>query len=322
MATFTSHVCCVIIAIAAWDNPSAFAQSNQKIRIAALGGGLWTASQPLYCKERGEFAKAGLDVDIVLTRGGSETVQAVITSSVDIGYQVGFNAVLAAQMRDAKIKIVSSGFAGNSDTYYYVRADSPIKSLNDLKGASVAYGRPGSVSEALLRALKSERGIEVKPVSGGNHDAIYTMTMTKQIDVGMAVPPTGMAQLRKGEIRLLFDGNVIESQRDVVNRVSIVGSVFLAENRAAVTKFFRVLQGCIDWMYANMKEGSKIYAAANKIDDELAERALAFYPQSKSNFGPLTGMDEIIKEAVTDKFIERAPTPEQLKSFIDLVYQK
>ena len=95
-------------------------------------------------------------MEVVATRGGSQNVQAVITRAVDIGYGAGLSAVLAAQMQGTDIKIIGSGFIGNSDLFFYVPADSPIKTIDDLKGKIIAYSRPGSVSEVLLRDLSTQ----------------------------------------------------------------------------------------------------------------------------------------------------------------------
>jgi NitT/TauT family transport system substrate-binding protein len=189
-----------------------------------------------------------------------------------------------------------------------------------LKGKTIAYSRPGAVSEVLLRDLSTEKQIKFRPVSGGALDAIFTMTMTRQIDVGMSVPPTAVDALRKGEIRLVFDGNVVESQRNVVNRVSIANGDFVKNRRAAGTKFLTVLNDCIDWMYAHRDEAAKMYATLNHVDSDIATRSLAFYPQDKMELSKLTGFQAAVTQAVTDKFIDRPPTEAQLKSFVDVLY--
>jgi NitT/TauT family transport system substrate-binding protein len=259
-------------------------------------------------------------VEVVATRGGSENVQAVITRAVDIGYGAGLSAVLAAQMQGTDIKIIGSGFIGNSDSFFYVPADSPIKTIDDLKGKRIAYSRPGSVSEVLLRDLSTQKRIEFKSVSGGALDAIFTMTMTRQIDVGMSVPPTAVDALRKGEIRIVFDGNVVESQRDVVNRVAIANGNFVKNRRAVGTKFLTVLHDCIDWMYAHRDEAVKMYAKLNHVDADIAARSLAFYPPDKMELSKLTGFSAAVKQAVTDKFIAREPAEAELKTFVDVLY--
>jgi NitT/TauT family transport system substrate-binding protein len=310
-----------ITVLVALPNGSALAQPMEKIRVAVSFVGLWTSSQPTFCRDRGEFRKAGLDVDIVSTRGGSENVQAVLTGAVDIGYGPGIASVLAAAMQGANIKLISSGFVGQSDSFFYVRSDSPIKSIEDLKGKTLAFTRPGAVSEAILLALKTERKIDFKTVSGGAMDAIFAMTMTKQIDVGYSVPPFGLDAERKGDIRVVFNGDAIESQRDVVSRVNIANSDFVRLRREIAVRFLKVLNQCIAWMYENKTEGVKIYAALNKIDEGVASGALIYYPQSKMTLAPLLGFDAAIKQAIGDKFIDKAPTQEQIKGLVDILYQ-
>src|SRR6185295_13251646 len=122
------------------------------------------------------------------TRGGSENVQAVTAGGMDIGYSPGTNSVFAAYKQGAKIKIISSEFIGQNDSYFYVPADSPLKTIDDIKGKTVAFSRPGGASEAILLALKAERKMEFTAVSTGALDATFTMTMSKQIDVGFSVP--------------------------------------------------------------------------------------------------------------------------------------
>ena len=147
------------------------AQPLEKVTVSASFVGLWDTSQPSFCKERGEFEKAGLDVEVTSSRGGSETVQAVVAGGNDIGYSPGISSALAAYVQGAPIKIVSSEFVGQNDSYFYVKADSPIKSIDDLAGKTVAYPRPGGDTESVLLGLKNERNINFKPVATGGLSA-------------------------------------------------------------------------------------------------------------------------------------------------------
>lgn len=307
-------------ALAAGIGATAQAQTMEKVRVSASFVGLWDTSQPTFCKERGEFQKAGLDVDIISSRGGSETVQAVTAGGMDIAYSPGTNAVIAAIMQGAPIKIISSEFIGSNDTFLYVRADSPIKALADIKGKSVSFPRPGGASEAVLLGLKAEKRIDFKMVATGGLDATRTMVMTKQVDVGYSFPPYGIDAEQKGEIRILFAGDVVESLRDVTARVNIARTDFIKNRRVVAAKFMDVLDRCIDWAYANKAESAKMYAALNKVSDQVAQRAIDFYKRDALSFAPVRGFDDSIKRAVEGKFIDKAPTAAQAGEMIDIVY--
>ena len=86
-----------------------------------------------------------------------------------------------------------------------------MKTIDDIKGKSVAYPRPGGASEGVLLGLKAERQIDFKAVATGAMDATFTMVMTKQIDVGYSILPNQLESVAKGDIRVLFSGDDVKS---------------------------------------------------------------------------------------------------------------
>jgi len=298
----------------------AASQELQTIKVATTFLGLWDTSQPTLCAERGEFKKAGLDVQVTSTRGGSENVQAVIAGGMDIGYSPGVNAVLAASMQGASIKVISAEFLGQNDSFFYVPADSPVKKIEDLAGKSVAFPRPGGAGEAILLGLKAERGIDFKPIATGALDATLTMTMSGQVDVGYSVPPSVLKEVKQGKVRVLFSGDDVASQRELTGRVVIANSDFVAKNRPAVETFMKVLDQCIDWAYANPDKSAEFYAKLNKIDADVAEKGMSFYKRQTLAFGPLKNLDKVVDHAASSGSIKEKPTKEQLEKLIDIVY--
>jgi len=292
----------------------------EKVKVATTFLGLWDTSIPSLCAQRGEFEKAGLDVEVTSTRGGSENLQAVIAGGMDIGYTPGLNAVLSAYAQGNKIKIISAQFLGMNDTYFYVPADSPIKTTADLKGKSVAFPRPGGSSEALLLAFKKESGLDFKPVATGGLDATMTMAMTKMVDVGYSVPPSGLAEIDAGKIRVLFAGDDVKSQANVTSRVVVATDDFLQKRRPVAVKFLEVLDKCIDWAYANKAEMAKSFAALAKIDPKIAEKTIDFFKRDTLVFGPLKGFDQAIQQAVDAKFLTKPLTQDEIKNLVDIVY--
>jgi NitT/TauT family transport system substrate-binding protein len=304
-------------ALSLWN--SVQAHSAEKVKVAAAFGTIWTSAQPAFCRDRGEFAKAGLDVEIFTTRGGSETVQAVITGGTDIGYGPGINAVIAASLQGAKIKVVAGYFKGQNDSFFYVPVDSPIKTIDDINNKSVAFSRPGSVSEQILLALKNERHLNFTAVSAGGLDTTFTMTMTRQVDVGYSIPPAVLDVVEKGQVRVVFTGDVVPSLRNITSRVTIARDDFINTRRPVATKFIQVLNGCIDWMYANPAPAAKMFGALNHVSDAIATRAISFYPREAMVFAPIAGFQESIQDALDNKFIDKMPTEAQIKNMMDLI---
>lgn len=311
--------CTLAASLLMFAQPAA-SQDLQTIKVATTFLGLWDTSQPTLCAERGEFKKAGLDVQVTSTRGGSENVQAVIAGGMDIGYSPGVNAVLAASMQGAAIKIISAEFLGQNDTFFYVPTDSPIKSIDDLAGKSVAFPRPGGAGEAILLGLKAERKIDFKPVATGAMDATFTMTMSGQVDVGYSVPPSVLKEVKAGKVRVVFSGDDVASQRDLTGRLVIANADFIEKNRAATETFMKVLDQCIDWAYAHPAESADFYAKLNKIDGEVAQQGIGFYKRQTLAFGPIKNLDKVIDQALASGSIKEKPSKEQLDKLIDVIY--
>src|SRR5215470_1145546 len=114
--------------------PLAFAVTAAAVdtlKIASGGHGNWDSSTSELGRRAGIFKKHGLDLDILYTAGGGETVQAVISGAVDIGVAVATGSAMAVYAKGAPIRMIGSLVTGTGDTYYYVRADSGLKSLKD-----------------------------------------------------------------------------------------------------------------------------------------------------------------------------------------------
>jgi len=151
-------------------------------------------------------------------------------------------------------------------------------------------------------------------------DATYTMVMTKQIDVGYSILPNQLNSVASGDIRVLFSGDDVKSQKDISGRAIIASADFVKNRASTLAKFMRVLDGCIDWAYAHQDESSKMYATLNKVDAPTAAKALAFYKRSALAFGPIIGWGDVVKQSLDAKFISAAPTPDQVKDLVEIVY--
>src|SRR5262249_21731516 len=111
---------------------SAQAQDHLKIAVGARGVGETFVSE--LGQDAGIFKKHGLVLDVLYTQGGGETLPVVISNGAQIGVAIGFLGTLGAYSKGAPVRVIGSTFTGGNQLFWYVRADSPIKSLNDAAG--------------------------------------------------------------------------------------------------------------------------------------------------------------------------------------------
>src|SRR5204862_1766798 len=136
-----------------------------------------------------------------------ETQQAVISGSVDLGIAAGVMGVLGAFSKGAPVRIISAETTGAKDLFWYVKADSPIKSLKDTDGKTLAYSTNGSSTHGIVTAFVKQYDLKAKLVATGSPSSTLTQVMSGQVDVGWSAPPFGLDQIDKGDIRLIASGN-------------------------------------------------------------------------------------------------------------------
>src|ERR1700704_5258413 len=121
---------------------SALAADTLKLAIGQRGN--WENAAPELGQKVGIFKKHGLVLELLYTQGAGETLQAVIPGSVDIGVGVGTAGALGAFAKGAPVRAIANSMTGADDLFWYVPAASPIKSIKDAAGKTIAYSTTGS----------------------------------------------------------------------------------------------------------------------------------------------------------------------------------
>src|SRR3954451_6267764 len=145
------------LALALCGATSASAEDVVKLAVGQRGN--WDTSVSEIGQRAGLFKKHGLTLELVYTQGAGETQQAVISGSVDIGIAAGVMGVLSAFSKGAPVRVISAETTGANDLYWYVKVDSPIRSLKDTNGKTLAYSTNGSSTHGIVTAFIKEYGL-------------------------------------------------------------------------------------------------------------------------------------------------------------------
>lgn len=292
------------------------ASAEDTVRLAIGQRGNWDTSVSEIGQRAGIFKKHGLVLEMVYTNGAGETQQAVISGSVDIGIAAGVMGVLSAYSKGAPVRVISAETTGAGDLYWYVKADSPIKSLKDTNGKTLAYSTNGSSTHGVVTAFIKENNLTAKPTAMGGPAANITAVMSGQIDVGWAAPPFGLDQLDAKQIRIVATGNDAKAFRGQTVRLNIVNANYLKAHPDVVSRYMKAYRETVDFMYKN-PEGLKIYSEWLKITPEKAKRTRdEFFKPPAIEPDKIVGLDTIVKDAVALKFTAKELTKEQLADLI------
>ena len=282
--------------------------------------GTWENSAPEVGQQMGIFEKHGLKLEILYTQGAGETIQAVLSNSADLGLGVGTPGIMAAYEKGAPIRALANGMTGASDLLWYVPANSPLQSFKDVSGKTVAYSTNGSTSNQGVLALAKLYGVTPRPVATGSPPSTFTQVMSGQVDVGWSVPTFVAAALKEKRIRMVARLSDVPELRLQTVRMTITNARVLAQKKDQLARFFAAYAEAIDRMYSD-PAAMKVYIEWAKVPDFDPSLRDQFYPKEALRLSLLSGIKQVMDDAVLMKFIKKPLSEAQQKELFGS-YQK
>jgi NitT/TauT family transport system substrate-binding protein len=304
---------------------SAALAQTQKLKVAIPQRGFWDSSWVEFGETAGFFKEAGLEIEAFYTEGGAQTIATVVSGSVDIALSNGILGAISTYVKGGDAtpyRVISAEMTGAHELFWYVKADSPYKSLKDMpEGKTVAFSSPGASSHLILLTLLRQTGSKAKPLPVGGAPASYTQTMTGQVDAGWSVVPFRLQDVQEGKIRIIARAGEATELRNQTIRVNLANVGSLKTKRPAIVKFMQVIQKSIDWAYTNPK-AIEIFAKNMKVPVSVAKQAVdEFYPKSAMQLGEIRDLERSLKDALDFKMISSPKTPRDIARLFDIVYK-
>jgi NitT/TauT family transport system substrate-binding protein len=284
----------------------------EKLKIAIGGGGTtYDTAFAIAAKTAGIYEKHGLDVEFLTTSGGGETLQAVVSRSVDIGLAAGLTGVMGAFSKGAPLRAISAQDTGADETFVYVPANSPIKSFGDANGKTAAFSTVGASTYTFVSGLAEVYNVKPKMTATGSIPATYAAVMSGQIDVGWGALPFGLQEQKDGKIRILAWGSEVKGLHDQTIRVNISHAATLAERKDAIRTFMRAYVEALDWAYAS-PDAVRIIAKMVGAPEEVVEETRSHHTL-KAQLQPfeIHGLDRSMRDAIEFKYISAPLTKDQ-----------
>ncbi len=295
---------------------SASADDLVKMTIGQRGN--WDTSVTHLGDKAGIFKKHGIAMEMLYTSGSGETVQPVVSGNVDLGLAVGTLGAISLFAKGAPIRIVAAQATGAAD-YWYAKADSPLKTLKEAKGQTIAFSTNGSSTHSMVLAFVKEWNLDVKPTATGGPPATLTAVMSNQIDIGWAAPPFGLKEIAEGKIKLLARGGDTKIIGGQTIRTIIANADALKTRKDVLRRFMAAYKETIHYMYSDNPQVLIDYAEFAKITPELAKRVRdEFFPRAILQMSEIKGLDDLLKDAVELKYAPTPLTKEQVAEMIQI----
>jgi NitT/TauT family transport system substrate-binding protein len=308
-----------IAAIAALASPP-LAAADDVIKLTIGQRGNWDTAVSQLGTKAGIFKKNGITLEMIYTSGSGETLQPVVGGAVDAGLAVGTLGAIAAYAKGAPVRIIGAQATGAAD-YWYTRSSSLVKKLADLTDRNtIAFSTNGSSTNSVVRAFIDEFKLKAKPVATGNPSSTLTAVMTGQVDVGWAAPPFGLKEMDEGKTRLVAHATDSALVRGQTIRVITANADALVKRKDAIGRFMKAYRETIAYMYGDDPQVMKDYGELAGVPEAMAKRVRDdFFPRSLLDPDEIHGLDGLMTEAVTLKFIPAPLTAVQVAELVQIV---
>jgi sulfonate transport system substrate-binding protein len=216
-------------------------------------------------------------VETIHFRGTPPMITALANNEVEVAslaYSSFAVAVANAGLSD--LQVISDEFQEGVPGYYtdkyWVRKDSGIDKVEDLKGKVVGTNAGGSAVDVAIRAMLHKHGLEPNrdyTFLEGPLPAMPTMLLEKKVDLIPAVLPFALNPKLAAGAKPLFTQEDATGRTDMI--VNCVRKPFLEKNRAAMVDFMEDWLRVVHW-YLDPKNHAEVAKIASKITKAPPER--------------------------------------------------
>ena len=268
-------------------------------------------------------------LEMTFTRGTPEAATLLASGQADLG-TLAFSTFATAIAKNAVaggLSIISDnyqdGHAGNASNTFFVLQDSPIKTVEDLKGKKVGINAYGSAVDLVLRVVLKKKGLDPRrdvQIVEINFPNMAAAIREKRVDCGVLVIPFLAVESRKGDLRPLFTGGDAFGPSSVIFQVA--RTEFLNQNADAVRGFLADYVAGLNWYYdkANRNKAIELVAAFTKSPKEVLDSYFATgsdYYRDLNGCVPAIAIQKPIDAMVEEKLI---PQPVDASKYLALSY--
>jgi NitT/TauT family transport system substrate-binding protein len=262
----------LVATFAALALSSGLALAQSKVTIAVGGGACLCYLPTMLAEQLGEYKKAGLDVEVVDFKGGSQSLQAVMGGSADVVSGYFDHCVnLAAKNQSLVSFVVYDRYPGFA-LVVSPKQTAEIKSIKDLGGKKIGVSAPGSSTDFFLKYMLSKNGVDPNSVGvigiGLGAAAVAAMEQGTVDAAIMLDPSVTVLQGRNKDLKILSD------TRTAKDTLSVFGGEY--PGGALYTK--------ADWIEKHPKETQALTAAIVNtlawIHSHTPEEVMAKMPEN------------------------------------------
>jgi NitT/TauT family transport system substrate-binding protein len=276
------------------------AGAAEKLRVGKAVAFAWTFTPLDVGIQMGIFAKHGIEVEASAFNGDAKLQQGLTSDSVDIGIGSGPGMAFMVKGVPAKAVGVMAGVPRNMAVM--VGYDSPIKTVDDLKGKKLGVTTVGSLTDWIGKRIGTQKGwgpAGITTVPVGGMPPARAAIKTNQIDGYIGALEIGISLEEAKEWRVITSATPFVDH--FITHVFFVREDVIAKRPQAVKAFLQGWQDTIAFMKANKVKTVEITSKVIQVAPSVIERA---YDQQIGIFSDDLSFDPRAVAVLKESFIE------------------
>jgi NitT/TauT family transport system substrate-binding protein len=287
----------VIVLIGGLNSAGAALATDGMLKMRFAQSGNTSSSWPLYVAEHKKlFERNGLQLEVIIIRGTSNVVRAVLSETIPIG-RINPDYAIGAVEKGSKVRIIA---ASMEKIPYDIYARPEIKTGGELKGKTLGVstltgGTTLTVHEVLEKAYKLKEN-DYKLLVAGTSQERYNALKHGTVQASFMGPPFNLRAAKEGFRRL---ANFHEYLGPILFTTDFAHMNFLTSNRQEVVRYLKSMIEATRWLYdpKNRQEAIAIHMKVLKTTRESAEEDYKYLVQ---NFRPFP-RDGMVSQVSFDK---------------------
>jgi NitT/TauT family transport system substrate-binding protein len=303
------------VALAALILSNSLALAQSKVTLAIGGASCLCYLPTMLAKQLGEYEKAGVNVEVVEFKGGSEALKAVMGGSADVVSGYFDHCVnLAAKGQHLQSFVVYDRYPGFALVVSPKHA-ATINSIKDLANKKIGVSAPGSSTDFFLKYILKKNGVDPNSIGvigvGLGASAIAAMEQGQIEAAIMLDPAVTVLQSKDKDLKILSD---TRSQKDTL---AVFGGEYpggalytkaewIAAHPKEVQAMTNAIISTLKWIHSHTPE-----EIADKMPAEYVGKDKALYIAALKNtmamYSETGRMDPKGAEAVLAVFSQSSP---------------
>ena len=288
-------------------SPFAAVQPQERVRITYANNSL-SFLVPFIAKDRGLYAKNGLNAELVQARP-AVNIAALVSGDADFAEVLG--SAIRSAARGIPVRAVSTSIRA---PLFSLAVHPDIKNIKDLKGRTIGVASVGGTNQISTRLLLQHYGIdpdrEVKMLAIGEEKFMAEALRVRHVDAVMVAPPFSIILKREGFPLLAHTTKVVS-----ISSTGLSATVDkIRQNRSQVKRALRAEVEALRYLRDNPAGSVEVIRKRFAMDEAMARESYAAVIDAFSKDGRIDaeGVDNLLELERKAGLIAKTVTVDQV----------